>query len=299
MNGELNWQWLQIFVVVAQEGSFSKASKRLNQSQPTISRQIQAFEKHIDALLFHRTPQGLTLTDKAHTVYDQALKMQMNQDGLLRQLNGQDETLKGSIRISANEVIGYYSLPKVIAEFSKIYPEVEIELVVTNQSSSLSKREADIALRMYNPSQPDLIAQKITDLPLCLFASQDYINERGTPKDFDDILKHHKLVGFDKDLQMIDGFKKQGLNVSHADFAYRCDHLLMQIQMIQNGCAIGVTHKALENNHNMIALFDGMEVGQLPLWVVCHQEVKFNKKVKVFKAFLIERLKQDPYALNR
>ncbi|MCJ8313356.1 MAG: LysR family transcriptional regulator [Saccharospirillaceae bacterium] len=298
MNNELNWQWLQIFVVVAQEGSFSKAAKRLNQSQPTISRQIQHFEKHIDTLLFHRTPQGLTLTDKAHTVYEQALKMQVNQDGLLRQLNGRDESLKGSIRISVNEVIGFYTLPKIISAFSKLYPEIQIELVITNQSSSLSKREADLALRMYQPTSPDLIAQKVGELPLCLFASPEYLKEHHHPKDFNDILINHKLIGFDKDLQMIEGFKQKGLNVTSANFAFRCDHLLMQIQMIQAGCGIGVTHKILGHKHNMIALFDGLEVGHLPLWVVCHQEVKFNKKLKVFKSFLIDCLKHDPYALT-
>jgi len=297
MNNEINWQWLQLFVVVAQEGSFSKAAARLNQSQPTLSRQIQQFEKQINQLLFHRSPKGLSLTGQGQVVFEKAQSMQDIQDGLLRQINGQDEALTGSIRVSANEVMGFYALPSIIAKFSKIYPEVEIELVVTNQSSSLSKREADIALRMYQPAQPDLIAQKVADLPLCLFASSEYLKINGHPKDIDDMLLNHKMIGFDQDLQMVEAFKKRKKSVILNDFFYRCDHLLMQIKMIQNGCAIGVTHKKLQEVHDIVALFDAQEVANLPLWVVCHQEVKFNKKVELFKAFLVENLRENPYQI--
>jgi len=295
MYDKLNWQWLQLLAQVADAGSFSKAAKVLNQSQPTLSRQIQQFETSIDQLLFHRTTQGLTLTQNGQIVYEKAKAMQSVQDALLRQLNGQDETLKGTIRISANEVIGFYGLPKIIAKFSKAYPEIDIEIVVTNQTSSLNKREADIALRMYPPKQPDLIAQKVRDLPLCCFASPEYLQQNGAPKDLDDTIKNHKLIGFDKNLQMVDGFIQNNVDIKLMDFAFRCDSLLMQIQLIQSGCGIGVTHKGLADNHDIVALFDGLTVAELPLWVVCHQEVKLNRRIRVFKDFLIEQLHLGVY----
>ncbi|BCE01513.1 LysR family transcriptional regulator [Marinicellulosiphila megalodicopiae] len=298
MNSDINWQWLQLFLVVAKQGSFSKTANVLNLSQPTVSRQIQQLEKQVGKLLFHRTPSGLTLTNDAQHLFEKALIMQDAHDAVLRSLNGQDETLMGSIRISVNEVMGFYALPPIIAAFSKLYPSIEVELVVTNQSSSLNKREADIALRMYQPVQPDLIAQKITDLALCAYASQDYIDVNGTPNDIADLVRHHKLIGFDKDLQMINGFKDVGVHVTQSDFNFRCDHLLLQVQLLKQGCGVGVTHKTLGEKYGLVALFDGMEIGQLPLWVVCHQEVKFNKKIRVFKDFLTQSLKRDPYSFN-
>lgn len=142
----LDWDLIQNFSAVAKLGSLSKAAKYLNTSQPTLSRQIALLEKKLQVTLFERSTQGLRITASGEKLIVSSLLMEQASEEFLRVASGSDLSLGGNIRISANEIIGLYYLPKAITEFNQQYPEILVEIDISNKSTSLHKRDADIAL---------------------------------------------------------------------------------------------------------------------------------------------------------
>ncbi|MEJ2644430.1 MAG: LysR family transcriptional regulator [Gammaproteobacteria bacterium] len=178
---QLDWALIRSFLAVARLGSLSAAARDMGVSQPTLSRDIQALEAATGLNLFRRTTQGLVLTPQGQRLVDAADHMNAAADRFARQASGLSVELEGDVRISANEIVGTYLLPPAIADFRQEHPAVHVEVVISNGASSLSKREADIALRMFRPTQPDLVARRLPDLELGFYAHRDYLDRRGEP----------------------------------------------------------------------------------------------------------------------
>ncbi|MEJ2714817.1 MAG: LysR family transcriptional regulator [Acidihalobacter sp.] len=168
-----DWTLIRAFLAVATAGSVSAAARTLGVSQPTLSRQISALEQSMRLTLFERSPQGLHLTEQGEALVAAAMQMDDAADRFARLAAGLSEVLEGDVRISANEIVGYHLLPPLIAAFRREHPGVAIEVLISNRASSLSKREADIALRMFHPSQAGLVAMRLPDMELGLFAHRD------------------------------------------------------------------------------------------------------------------------------
>ena len=190
----ISWDWVRAFIQTAKDGSLSAAAKSLGVSQPTLSRNIQMLEQHIKLQLFKRTTRGLTLTEAGEKLIESAQTMGEASDFFQRQISGLSEELEGDIRISANEIVGIYLLPAALANFREKHPKVHIEIEITNQTTSLTKRDADIALRMYRPTQPDLTVRRLPDLPLGFFASKNYLEQHGTPSTPESFIQHN-IIG--------------------------------------------------------------------------------------------------------
>ena len=179
---KLAWELIQSLLKVAKMGSLSKAAIALNSSQPTLSRQMATLEKHIGSTLFDRSTQGLKLTELGIKLIENSEAMQLNAEQFYRIASGATTTLAGVIRISANEVIGLYYLPEIITAFNQLYPEITVEIEISNQATSINKRDADIALRMFRPTQPDLIAKRLADIELNFVATTEYLKKHSEPK---------------------------------------------------------------------------------------------------------------------
>ena len=283
---QLPWEWLQSFVAVARQGSLSRAAIELQSSQPTLSRHMAALEQKLGVSLFDRSTQGLKLTAAGEKLIESSSAMLQSAQQFQRIASGQQESLSGSIRISANEVVGLYYLPAIIAKFNRQYPLLEVEIDISNSVTSINKRDTDIALRMFRPTQPDLIAKKLQNISLYFSASKDYLRHYGEPQSIDDCSQHW-LIGFDRDLTMLKALEKTGWQISPVDFKNRTDSLAMQIELARQGAGICVTHlPIIERYTELQIILQDVPIPKLEFWLVCHADVQHNRKIRLMMDFL-------------
>lgn len=292
----LDWDLVRSFLAVSREGSLSRAARELGVSQPTLSRAVQTLETETGLNLFKRTTQGLSLTDAGQKLVEAAGHMNDAADQFQRQASGLSEELTGDVRISVNEVVGVYLLPPALAAFREQHPGVHVEIVITNRASSLSKRDADIALRMFRPTQPDLVARRLPDLEMGFYAHKDYLARHGTPTSFEEMMSH-TVIGFDEGLDFINGAKAFGYELKREDFPLRADHLLAQLGLLRAGAGIGGTHqKIAEHFPELVRVLDSIDLPKLEFWCVCHADVQFNSRIREMMGFLVQWFSDDPYA---
>lgn len=284
----LEWELIRTFLAVAERGSVSAAARSLGASQPTLSRQIRELERQTQLQLFERSPQGLALTDQGAALLDAASKMGEAAERFSRLAGGLSEALDGDVRISANELVGYYLLPPLIAAFRDRHPCVSVELVISNRASSLSKREADIALRMFRPTQPDLVATRLPDRELGFFAHGDYLTRQGTPESLQ-ALAGHTLIGFDEEHTFVETAARLGLELGRADFPLRTDHMLVHIALMRAGAGIGATHVGIAAHHpELVRVLPDAPLPPLEFWCVCHRDLRLNPRVRTLVRFIGE-----------
>jgi len=194
---ELDWTHLHSFAAVAREGSLSAAARKLNQSQPTIGRHVKALEQTLGVELFTRVARGLELTRAGQEILAHARGMEDAAARLRLAAEGRASDLRGTVRITASLVVSHYILPQIIADIRAAEPEIQIELVPSDTTENLIFREADIAVRMYRPTQLDVITRHIADHPIALYAAKSYLDRAGRPQEPAGILDLD-FIGFDK-----------------------------------------------------------------------------------------------------
>lgn len=287
-----DWQWWQYFLAISENGSLNKAAEALAISQPTLSRKLLAMEKHLGQTLFDRSTQGLQLTQFGIGLLEESERMQASAERLQRLADGQGQALSGRIRLSTDELIALHYLPKILPSFLDNYPELSVELDVSNRASSLDKRDADIAIRMFPPTQLDLVARHLFDIPLGFYASEQYLNKHGTPKKPDDLFQH-RLLGYDRDKQFEEGSRRLGWNLRNEDFKLRTDFMPVHLEIAVNGGGIVGTHKSLCEQRGLIFIDVGIELPSLPIYLACHRDVQHNKRIRVMMDYLAENLRPD------
>ena len=290
-----DWNLVKAFLVVAESGSLSAAAQRVRQSQPTLSRQVAELEQVTQLNLFKRTTQGLTLTEDGEQLMAAAKQVLSGMEAFQRQVDGHSQELKGDVRISANEIVGVIMLPTAIAAFQQTHPEVKVEIVVSNQATNLSKRDADLALRMFRPTQPDLHAKRLPDLPLGFYAHDRYLRRAGQPR-LPQQLFDHAIIGFDRDMQFIEGAQKLGFDLKPEHFSARTDSMLAQIALMRAGAGIVGSHVGLmEQLPQVQRVLPELVIPPLEFWVVCHSDVQFNRRIRALMAFLSTWFENAPY----
>ena len=290
-----NWNTIRAFIEVSRLGSLSAAARSLGVSQPTLTRDIQALEAVTQINLFRRTTRGLELTEHGKELVEAATQMSEGAEAFSRQAAGFSDELAGDIRISANEILGVYLLPSIIADFREKHPHVHIELLISNEVMSLSKREADIALRMFKPTQPELVCRRLPDMALGFYAHKDYIAKYGCPESVED-LKQHVLIGEDLTTNFIDGAASMGLDFVRNDFAVRTDQLLAQIALARAGAGIVGMHKRIaEQFSELQPVMMNFSLPSLECWLVCHRDVQYNGRMRALMTFIGECFTKDPY----
>lgn len=284
----IEWELIRTFLAVAEQGSVSAAARSLGASQPTLSRQIRELERRTRLQLFERSPQGLALTDQGAALLAAASTMGEAAERFSRLAGGLSPELDGDVRISANEIIGYYLLPPLITAFRERNPGVSVEVVITNRASSLSKREADVALRMFRPSQPDLVAARLPDRALGFFAHRDYLARQGAPRSLEE-LAGHALIGFDEEPAFVETAARLGLELGRADFPLRTDHMLMHIALMRTGAGIGATHVDIASHYpELVRILPDAPLPPLEFWCVCHRDLRLNPRVRALMRFIGE-----------
>lgn len=284
-----DWSLYRTFLAVMEAGSLSGAARSLGIAQPTVGRHIEALEQALGGdALFTRSPGGLLPTEAALALRPHAQAMAAAAEALVRTASGTAEAIAGTVRVTASEIMGAEVLPSILTDFHEAHPQVSIELALSNQNEDLLRREADIAVRMARPTQDALLAKRIGEVWVGLFAHRRYIQRHGEPAAIDD--PGHVAVGFDRDAVMPKSVAALGLPPARQFFAFRSDSDLAQLAAIRagfgiGGCMFGLAARDPNFVHVLPALRFPME-----MWVVMHEDLKGSRRMRAMFDHLVEGL---------
>ncbi len=276
---EPDWELYRTFLAVVRERSLSGAARALSITQPTVGRHIDALEEALGFSLFTRSQSGLSATSGALSLVPHAEAMASAARAFLRAASGEAEEERGAVRITASEMIGIEVLPPALAAFREQHPRIDVELVLSNRSEDLLRREADIAVRMVKPTQTALTARKLGKLRIGLHAHPRYLATHGVPRSLDELLQH-PLVGFDR-TPSVRRLPASPIPLRRELFAFRCDSDIGQYAALRAGFGIGFCQVALAKRDGLIPLLPGIIKFELGVWVVMHKDLKSNRRVRL------------------
>lgn len=296
MATHMDWTLVRSFLTTFETGSLSAAARQLGLTQPTIGRHIQELEQDLGVTLFIRSQKGLEPTAAAEDLVDSARTMRESAVAFQRIASGRGESLAGTVRITASEMVATYVLPEVLRPIRRAHPEIQFEIEATSAVGDLLRRDADVAIRMLRPNQPDLIARRVNSLAIGLFASADYVERRGRPRRVEDLL-HHDLVGLDRDDALIRGFAAGGLDVDRTRFAIRSDDHAVGWAMVQAGLGLGFGPIWVgSRTPGLIRIDLPLRVPLLEMWLATHREVTTSRRMRLVVDALAEGLAGLPLA---
>jgi len=289
MANEVGWELYRSFLGVLQEGSLSGAARALGITQPTVGRHISALEDSLGLALFTRSQTGLLPTEAAIALRPYAEEMRSTADALRRAADSQGEGVRGTVRVSASEVMGVEVLPPIVARLRQAHSQLAVELVVTNRVQDLLRREADIAVRMTQPRQELLIARSVGVVALGFFAHRSYLARHGAPKTVPE-LAQHALIGFDQETAFLRAARKALPEWSRESFSIRTDSDVAHLALIRAGCGIGVCQVELaKRNADLVRVLLKFEL-QLETWVTMHENLRNNPRCRVTFDALVKGL---------
>ena len=269
-----DWTLLRSFLAVIRRGSLSAAARATGLTQPTVGRHVDDLEQGLGLSLFTRSPSGLLPTEAANRLVPHAEAMERAFASLVRsaKAGGTATDPEGTVRISASEIMGTFVLPPILAGIRALYPRLELELALNNRTDDLLRREADIAVRMTRPQQDGLVARKLGEVPLGLYAHRDYAARHGLPKSVAELGDFH-LIGFDRDDHSARSVVAGTLPISRALFAFRTDSDVAQVMAIRAGLGIGMMQRAMAATEPSLEPVLANEIAiRLECWLAVHED---------------------------
>jgi len=286
----VDWGYLQSFIAVAEGGSLSAAARLLGASQPTMGRHIALLEEKLGVRLFDRVATGLELTETGAELLEYAEQMATSAGRLSLRAEGRSEAIAGTVRITASEIVAAYVLPEILTDLRRSEPEIDIELAASDRTENLLRREADIAVRMYRPTQNDVITRRVGSLKTGIFAAHDYLATRGEPGTLTDF-QHHDVIGYDRSDLVIQGFRAAGLEVDREFFAFRSDNQIVAWRMVVAGFGIGFNQVQVGRAEKRVRqLFVETPLPELPIWLTAHADLKTSRRIRRVYDFLADQL---------
>ena len=286
-----DWNRARAFLVAAEEGSFSSAARALGSTQPTIGRQVAGLEQELGVTLFERVGGRLELTVNGLELLEhvRAMGAAANRTSLVA--TGQSESVEGTVCITASESIAAFLLPPILERLRLEHPGILLELVVSNEARDLHRREADIAIRNFSPKQPDLIARKVRVSTAHFYASRQYIQRAGPFSSAED-LHRAELLGFERGEDMADMFRTfLGLEVRQDQFTIFTSNHLVQWELCKQGAGVCLMMDDVGIREPLVdKIFPEFPSIPVPIWVVCHRELRTSRRLRLVYDALYEGL---------
>lgn len=287
-----DWDDLRFFLAVARAGRLTAAARQLEADHTTVSRRISALEGALRAKLFERRPQGYSLTEQGERLLGLAEGMETQALAVASQVGGADLALSGTVRIGAPDGIGTYFLAPELGALAERHPDLTLQLVALPRTFSLSRREADIAITLEQPTEGRLVSRKLTDYRLRLYASKDYLARHGPMADLAD-LAGKTLVTYVADLiysPVLDYFS--GLE-KYTARRYECASVVAQLEAVRAGVGVGILHDyAVRQFPELQAVLP--EVSYLrTYWLVTHADVRNLRRVEEVYSFILSRVRAN------
>ena len=232
----------------------------------------------------------MSLTDAGQALVAPARAMEEAARALALAAVGGESDMSGSVRITASLFVSQHILPEIVAELRALHPEIQIEIVASDASENLLFREADIAVRMYRPRQLDMVARHLGDVSLGLFGSKAYLARRGAPRSLDDFLSHD-FVGYDRNEEIVRGFRDAGIDVDRNFFPVRCDNQNVYWELVRAGCGLGFSQVGRGSDDPVLQQVPlDFEIPKLEVWLTAHEAVRRAPRVDAVWSVLAKRL---------
>jgi DNA-binding transcriptional LysR family regulator len=281
IKSEPGWELYRTFLEVVRDGSLSGAARKLSLTQPTVGRHIDTLESSLGLSLFSRSPQGLKATPAALELVGHAETMAAASAALRRTASGGAKADRGTVRITVSEMIGCEVLPAILARFRDHHPGITIELALNNRNEDLLRRDADIAVRMVRPRQKSLLARRIGNSAIGLYAHRNYAEKYGLPKQIGE-LERHCMIGFDRDDQPLRSLGALPRPLTRELFGFRCDSDLAQFAALRAGVGIGgCQHNIARQYQELVGVLAKAIRFELEVWVVMHEDMRSTGRVRL------------------
>jgi DNA-binding transcriptional LysR family regulator len=291
----MDWDKLRVFHAVAEAGSFTHAGETLNLSQSAVSRQISALEESLSVPLFHRHARGLILTEQGELLHRTAREVFAKLAMTEAMLSESKDRPKGPLKVTTTVAFGAAWLTPRIRDFVDLYPEIQVTLVVDDSELDLSMREADVAIRMSAPRQPDLVQRHLMTIRSHIYGSQAYLKKYGTPQTPEDLDKHRIIVyGSDSRPQI-------RTSASLLEAGARAGYERQPILSVNNTYAMvravisGLGLAALPDfmtgeTADLIRVLPEISLGEIEAYFVYPEELRTSKRIAVFRDFLLRQV---------
>ncbi|NOR42895.1 MAG: LysR family transcriptional regulator [Gammaproteobacteria bacterium] len=286
----MNWDGFRYFTAAAEAGSLSGAAISLDSNQSTVGRHIDALETALSIKLFQRSVKGLSLTEEGQAVYEQAQHIQNSIVKIQRIVQGGEETATGTVRLSLPEGLGQEVIIPALDLFYQQYPNVKLIFNVSASTANITQGEADVAVRLFRPEEPDLVIKYLNEMKLGLYASKGYEKNYGLPKQLKDLRKH-RVITYGDFLSILP--ENQWL-LNHSDDALRIlssDSTVTRFKATVSGVGISLQPEILaKTDPDLIHLFKSAKLPAHKVWLVYHKDVRHMSRIRAVVDFLSDCL---------
>jgi len=292
---KMDWDKLRVFHAVAEAGSFTHAGEALNLSQSAVSRQISALEESLSVPLFHRHARGLILTEQGEVLYHTAREVFSKLAMTEAMLSESKDRPKGPLKVTTTVSFGSAWLSPRIREFMDLYPEIQVTLVVDDSELDLSMREADVAIRMSPPRQPDLVQRHLMATRYHVYASSDYLKRFGTPQRAEDLDKHRIIIyGLDgrPPVRNINWLIEAGARPGHErQPIYVVNNVYAIFRAVESGLGVAALPDFMaQEASDLVRILPELAGPDVEAYFVYPEELRSSKRIAVFRDFLLRKV---------
>lgn len=292
----MDWDKLRVFHAVAEAGSFTHAGETLNLSQSAVSRQISQLEDSLKVALFHRHARGLILTEQGETLYRTARDVFAKLAAAEASLSEGKELPRGPLKITTPVAFGSTWLASRIGKFLELYPEITVNLIIDDGELDLGMRQADVAIRLTPPRQPDLIQRHLKNIKLHLYAAPSYLKHAGVPQAAEDLQDHRLVLYGDTphppfpNVNWLRDVATGGNRRTHMN-TFSVNNYYAILRAVQGGVGIAAIpdYLALEDT-SLVRIMPDLEGPQVPAYFVYPEELRHSKRITVLRDFLIQEV---------
>lgn len=281
----MNWDDVRIFLAVARAGQILGAARRLGLNHATVSRRVAALEKSLGTKLFRRLTTGSELTGEGERFLSVAERIEADMIAARAEIAGESDEVAGVVRIGAPDGFGVAFLAPRLGVLTERHPALSVQLVPVPRSFSLSRREADIAITVERPTEGRLVAAKLVDYTLGLFASRAYLERAGTPTSADE-LRRHRLVGYVPDLVISPPLDYAPEMLPDWQSSFAVSSALGQVEAVRSGAGIGILHSFIARMHDELVPVTAAPPIRRAYWLVYHETVRPLRRVQAVSSFI-------------
>ena len=288
----MDWDKLRIFHAVADAGSLTHAGDTLHLSQSAVSRQIRALEESLNTTLFHRHARGLILTEQGELLFDATKSMNKRLETASARIRDSEEEVFGELRVTTTTGFGTLWLAPRLPKLYELYPDLKIDLMLEERVLDLPMREADVAIRMKEPSQADLIRKRLMSVRMRLYATPAYLKKNGTPQDLSDMAKHRLICQSLNSIQVAAGATLlQHLMTADIPNTFTVNNYFGVLQGVLNNIGIGVLPDYVtEDFPDLVRVLPNLESGEVPVFLAYPEELRQSKRISAFRDFVQEEI---------
>ncbi|MEH6576845.1 MAG: LysR family transcriptional regulator [Amphritea sp.] len=286
----MDWNSLKVFLAIARSGSLSGAASKLEVNHSTIFRRLNAFEEAIGGRLFERLSNRYELTTMGQEMLDLAQSIEDSFDALDRHIVGKDFQPKGTVKITAPPNIAYHYLPRYLTEFNLLYPDIHIELLVSNQEFNMTNRQADIAVRATSSPPEHLVGRQVSTINWSVFGSKAYEDKFGLPRNMEE-LQNHSLIGAAGAIRSLPAFIWLDKYYPQ-QIVTRCDELVAMSYFVESGQGLACLPD--DQRRPEINRLFALESGKTSnLWLLTHPDLRNVERIKLVMQHLSKAFSEE------